>query len=205
MGEKYLYYVCTYSKNGIYPPVCQTYIPRTESAPQRLAVSNRNQTLFPHVQDRSFPLFDSPWFFSNFLKILDKLRYRKMKIIKDGLRVFSAHTCSRRGLKKERSTPADGAPLLSKQLLYPMEYSQLWHKNMQASCQGNYGNMFPCLQTPFFRWFACLLPTHQNKNIMNKATKYKFNSDFLISNHHSSTNWNAFKIFIYGFHIHYFR
>lgn len=88
--EKYLYYVCTYTKNGTYTPVCQKPIPCAESAPQRLADSNRNQTSFPDMQDRSFPLFNSPYSSFHFLKILHKLRYWKMQIIKDGLRFFSS-------------------------------------------------------------------------------------------------------------------
>lgn len=79
------------------------------------------------MQDRSFPLFNSPYSSFHFLKILHKLRYWKMQIIKDGLRFFFQHTLVPVGDLKKPSAPADGAPLLSKQLLHPMEYSQLCH------------------------------------------------------------------------------
>lgn len=78
---------------------------------------------------------------------------------------FPAYTCSFGGLRKETSTHTDTAPLLSKQLLHPMAYSQLCYKNMQASCQSNYENVFSCLQTSFFRWFASLLPTYHTKTL----------------------------------------
>lgn len=78
---------------------------------------------------------------------------------------FSQHMHVFEGLRKYMSTHRDSAPLLSEQLLHPMEYSQLCYENMQASCQGNYENVFSSLQTSFFRWFASLLPTYQTKTL----------------------------------------